>query len=250
MACITAGAMLFASMTYVSLNANEWHKKYLRYKVGQNVVRIIKLDEKGELLGGGTGFAVVAPSGNTYLVTNAHVCEVKDEAGNVMVQLANGNRMPRRVIQVAQKADLCLLEGIPGYDGLEVGSPLKAGDWVAVVGHPQLMDLVISSGNMVAQENLPLLKGIIGWSMKEEDCNAPNDEIKKVDTIFGELNLCLTNFDSYKTTVVTLPGNSGSPAVDAWGNVVGVLFAGPGGDGANWGSLVTRGDLKDFLAAY
>jgi V8-like Glu-specific endopeptidase len=37
---------------------------------------------------------------------------------------------------------------------------------------------------------------------------------------------CFRSYQSYATTATTYPGNSGSPVVNKYGNIIGVLFAG------------------------
>jgi S1-C subfamily serine protease len=53
-----------------SLGQPQLQNSYLRWEVGQSVVQV--LSPRG---GGGTGFAIRAASGETFIATNKHVCE-------------------------------------------------------------------------------------------------------------------------------------------------------------------------------
>ncbi len=64
--------------------------------------------------------------------------------------------------------------------------------------------------------------------------------------MFGILDVCMEEVLAYRTTAVSLPGNSGSPVVDYKGNVIGVLFAGD--SEVHWGLVITLDDVRDFLA--
>ena len=71
--------------------------------------------------GSATGFAVKSPTGKVYTLTNAHVCQLANPAGFLSIQGPRSARaVPRRVLEIFQDNDLCLVEGMEGYEGLEI----------------------------------------------------------------------------------------------------------------------------------
>ena len=256
--------LLLSSIGYVAVKAPEMHDAFLRYKVGSRVY-MIKNTPNG---GGGTGFAIKGlKTGQTYIVTNSHVCDhiMRDsQDGTVLVMGAEG-AMRRRVIEVSDKSDLCLIEDLPGVEGLSVGGEPSIGQAIKVVGHPRLRPLSISHGDIVGEQDVdiisyilptgdPMADSMIGQQIpiKDAKCDLPKNELREVEVNFMgaplKLKICLNvTRGAYMSTAVIFPGNSGSPVVDFWGNVIGVAFA---ADETNWGDIVSNDDLRELLARY
>lgn len=225
------------------------HEDYIRSSVGSNVYRILQNDSGDS--GGGTGFAVKAPSGKTYILTNAHICEMYEGKDTALVQSHEGRLIPRKILERSKYTDLCLIEGLPGdNNGLSLAGGISAGENLMIVGHPRLMDLTVSKGSMIQYSEIQMLKGIIGQEgLTEEACTAePKNTVEQVNSLFGPLSICVTNLYAIQTNAVSLPGNSGSPVVNFYGNVVGVLFGGD--DEVHWGLIVPLEEIQDFLSAY
>jgi hypothetical protein len=86
----------------------------------------------------------------------------------------------------------------------------------------------------------------------EQDCRLPKNEIdvKEINMMFMVIKIkqCINvTYRAYITNMLIQPGSSGSPAVNFWGNVVGVVFA---TDSAGWASVVSYDDLRDLLKKY
>jgi S1-C subfamily serine protease len=242
----------------IGAKSPEIHGHWIRSKVGDKVYTI--RNERG----GGTGFAIKAPSGATYIMTNDHVCEV---AINEVVTIFNndGDSIQRRIIEHSPYTDLCLIEGPPGVEGLSVGSEPEVGQIVASVGHPSLMPITLSKGEIIGRTDIviPIAQILEEEPGMPEDFNPPGyireKECKKPKNVIEEVTLqvliiqikqkfCLNvTKGAYLTNMVIQPGSSGSPVVNFFGNVVGVVFA---GDRAGWGSAVSFNDLNRFLKNY
>jgi len=253
------------SLMYFSARAPEIHSFIIRSKVGNKTYRI----RGGFNTGGGTGFAVKAKSGTTYIISNAHVCSVSPDGYHVLVSNDEGKHIWRRIIKISDKSDLCLIQGIPGVEGLSLGSKPAIGQIVAAVGHPSLMPITLSRGEIIAPRDVRILKGIIIdpndpndqivslwippiYTISPKECMQPKNEIvkDKMNWFFVvlEVKICLdVTRGAYHTNILIQPGSSGSPVVNFWGNVVGVMFA---ADRYNWGIAVSHKDLKEFLSHY
>jgi len=255
---------LICGLGLAVLKAPELQNKYYRATVGSKVYMIRDSHHSG----GGTGFAVKAPSGQSYILTNDHVCEVSSDGRTVLVSGPEGS-MRRNIVAHDGNSDLCLIEGLPGVEGLEVAwTGPSLGDTLRVVGHPRLMPTHVSEGEITGSEDVSILMGPISvvnpktgeaeqidpkeGGVLPAQCQEAKHSIEAVDFdmifIVLKVNFCvMTVKDAYITSIVIHPGNSGSPVVNFWGNVEGVAFA---SDGTNWGRMVPIQDIKALLKNY
>ncbi len=259
---VVAGAL--CSLGLLAANAPAIHKSWIRSSVGDNVFMIALRDDSGQIAGGGTGFMVTAPSGVNYILTNAHVCEAFPD-GTLQVRLKDGRFVPRRIIEVSDKTDLCLAEGLAGYKGLKLADEVKIGQTLHIVGYPVLQPLSVEDGEVVGKSLVEFPYAIIiddeeaeleeeletyaGGAMTTKECSSkPKFKVGEFNTWLGPLKVCILSLQAYETTITSFPGNSGSPVVDFWGNLSGVLYA--GSSRTNWGLVITLDDVREFLAPY
>ena len=159
--------------------------------------------------GVGTGFYVVYKD-NTYLLTNNHVCEASDDGFDTVDGHVN-------IVAKYAEQDLCLLDSFRRTGGLQLsGNTLEPLDRVSVVGHPFGGPLTARDGRLAVRL-------------------ASGDRLLLGEPV-GTLYL----------SIVIFPGSSGSPLVDEYGKLVGVVYAGntASGHGA-W--AVPKDDIIKFL---
>lgn len=163
----------------------------------------------------GSGFIV---SADGYVVTNNHVVE---HASEVEVALDDGRTLPAKVIGTDKRTDLALLKINDGQKlpYVEWGTTTpRVGDWVIAVGNPFGL-----GGSVTA--------GII--SARGRDIGAgPYDDFLQIDAPVNR-------------------GNSGGPAFDSHGNVIGVNTAiySPSGGSVGIGFAIPTEVAKDVVAA-
>lgn len=202
----------------ISLSQPQLHNSYLRWEVGESVVQVLSPN----LRGGGTGFAVKADSGDEYIMTNKHVCEAAIN-GWVAVKQDDSQPVFKRVIYKDDKHDLCLVQGDKRLSPLNLGSSPSKGDLHYVVGHPGLRQLTVAQGEYIGNTTIQLLDQV----QKRSECKGEIYELNSLERfLYGMEFACVRSYRSYATTATTYPGNSGSPVVNKYGNVIGVLFAG------------------------
>lgn len=254
---IKLSLILVGLTVFIGAKAPQMHEYWLRNRVGQVSYKI----RDSERSGGGTGFAIKASSGVSYIITNDHVCEVSSDQETVLVQGDDGRELRRKILARSSKTDLCLIESLPGVEGLEIGSEATIGQEVAAVGHPSLMPVTVSRGTIITTEDIEIFSGIIddgsfgdippqgimtpfGKIIPRSACQKDKHRI----IIEEKVTLCITvTKGALRTNALIQPGSSGSPMVNFYGNVVGVMFA---SDRFGWGCAVSRQDLVDFLAPY
>lgn len=238
------------------VSAPQIHKTVMRNYVGNKVVMI-----KGKTLrGGGTGFFVKAPSGKTFILTNSHVCGLRDKNNNVYVkERGSSTYLPRRIVHDYYRThDLCLVESFSSVQGLDVASSVHEGDTVGIVGHPKLFPLTMTTGEYIGEQLISLYYPKQGKRYSGTPTLAPSNTKIDIDKIMEDIKKMMRRFRS-RFELRTLrasqiigysrPGNSGSPIVNFYGNVVAVLFAGNPGDAMETYAVPLE-TVEEFLANY
>ena len=137
----------------------------------------------------GTGF-MVNHNGNYYMATNKHVCGLSESLYD------STNRKTLKVLKTSLHSDLCLLEN-PYAKGLSLSPYLFNYAPITLIGHPAGQDLTVREGHIISSNCT-----LFSWISRE---------------------LC-TNY--YTISAISYPGNSGSPILSPFGQVVGILFGG------------------------
>ena len=141
-----------------------------------------------------TGSGFIIDSENGYILTNYHVVE---DSSDVSVTLKSGDSYPAKVVGGDEINDVAVLKiEAKGLKHVTVGNSdgIRVGDDVLIIGNP-LGDLTFT-----------LTKGIV--SAVERTINT------------GEYNI-----ETFQTDTAINSGNSGGPAFDATGAVIGIASA-------------------------
>jgi S1-C subfamily serine protease len=262
------------ALLVVILGLPKLHNAYIRHYVGDSVVMLTNnIPGKSESYGGGTGFHVTAQSGKTVVISNRHVCMAGKNQGFMYGSVRGKTKYHKlKIVELYSNADLCVLEPIKGVKPLKLGSEPTEGQSVWAVGHPNLQPRTVTKGEVQGFEWMMFAVGAIGYNdFSEEDCKYANRFLTAISkeklglkvilnrtnkNMFtqessnskGDVVLCVERNLSMITTVNIYKGNSGSPVVDDFGNVVSVMFA--TNNDQMWGQAITHYDLKNLLAKY
>ncbi len=134
---------------------------------------------------------IVGPEG--YILTNHHVIEAADE---IELALADGRKVPARIIGTDPETDLAVLKvDIADLPAVTFGNPqkLSVGDMVLAIGNPFGVGQTVTMGIVSA---------------------------------LGRSHLGISTFENFiQTDAAINPGNSGGALVDSAGNLVGINSA-------------------------
>lgn len=195
---------------------------------------VVKLTAFPDSYAGGTGFSIKTEKGNIYTLTNAHVCEVSPI---MFAHKQNGQIQQVRVLKVYKKHDLCLMEQVHGLRPLKIASSIDLHERVWLVGHPGGRPLTMESGHYAGDRTIKLMV----------KCKKRKRKIKEdAVSLFQLLGYCLKPMKAQYINNISYGGNSGSPVLNIYGNVVGVLFANSRGNPSD-SYTVPLWAVHDFL---
>lgn len=230
---VVISAIYFCLTLAVSLEAPYVHKAYLRNIGEENSVRIVGKD------GMGTGFHVKTKSGKVYILTNKHVCSIP---GPLKVEKYGDDiGIVRKIIKKSADHDLCVMEALPDAKGIEIGNDIENGESVYTLGHPRGDALTIAEGEKIDELEIQLVDDF------KEDGSCEGEVIRQ-EGWFGPVDYCVITRRSIQFSTPTYPGNSGSPVVNKYGNLVSVVFAG-NRNVENMGFGVPLDYVKTFLSS-
>lgn len=233
--------IILGLVAFTAVKAPDMHKNYIATNVGTRVISLRNPKNRGN---GGTGFVLKTKSGHNVTITNAHICRLAHN-GSLDAVMPNSSRVVSlKVLEVSATSDLCAVESPPVIEGLTLANSLSKYQTIGVVGHPKLQPTTLSLGQITTLHEV--ITVMIGMQVTEEACNAMGGD--KFYNIMGLLTVCVKNLPAARTNVVVYGGNSGSPVVNIYGNVVGVLFASD--SDTNWGFIVPLKLLTEFLEIY
>ena len=185
----------------------------------------------------GTGFAIKGSANTDFILTNRHVCEgAKNEAGIVRIVVNNDGQTQyfRKIVKISDKVDLCLIEGIKELKPIMFGNEVSYTDTIHVLGFPLVRQPRVSSGMALKPIEVEVAEPV----MDPAQCKG-----KLQSVLF--MTLCITTVHGIEVTAQAFPGNSGSPVVNIYGQLVGVIFAGD--SQMNSGLYVPMSEVIEFL---
>ena len=208
---------------------------YMHMSYGDDALAYSKLDKSLAKLPLGSGAAILTPKGKLRVITNFHVCIPSMVEKEVRATDEKGNSGSGKVFKLSPKQDLCLVDAPVTLTPLNVaksGSTLFKD--IYTEGYP--LGVLTKSKGIVTHHKryaftFPVPKGY--------DCTSPVYDIH-TNIFVG----CQIVYNNAITTLYSQPGSSGSPVVDANGELVGVMQTYAPGEG---GGFIELRDIKEFL---
>lgn len=160
------------------------HDVFLKYWIAPSVLEVNGIPHMNVI---GTAFQVNY-KGKQFILTNKHICTVYGGKNLVI------NKQFVKVLAISKVHDLCLVSALKDVRGLSIGKNLSHIKPVWLIGHPRGLPTIIRQGNYLYD----------------------------MSNFFPWLGKRLVNVEVLD--VIAYGGNSGSPIVDYFGDVVGVLF--------------------------
>jgi S1-C subfamily serine protease len=214
---------------------------------------IVSLEDAGGK-GRGTGF-VVAKDNKQVIITNAHVCEINLATPIFVVYHRIGSslraplRFPGAVIKRDESHDLCMVS-IP-FDlkvkSLSLADDIHMDTSIYIIGYPSIALLSSSNGFVrgyhIIDQPYPLpIDLCVGRKHYIKTVPIKQENGKNV-----EKKQCFLRANFLFTDALGDKGQSGSPGLNADGEVIGVMSM-IGGNVRPFASLVPLSSLKKFLS--
>jgi len=174
---------------------------------------------------GGSGSIISTSANKSIVLTNAHVCDVLNDAGGI-VKKEDGSRYMVTGYHKSKFHDLC---------AVWVAADLKASVSLAktapaayteatITGHPALLPNVINKGEFGERKFIDVMTGVKKCTKK----NVRTEQDALYCMFFGAIPV-ITTYESVTVSAIIMGGSSGSAVLDKDKNLSGVVFAGQGG---------------------
>lgn len=223
------GVGLAAAILILPLMGHRLHKHYLYDAKGMSVIKLL-----GEY-SGGTGFQVKY-KGKQYTLTNFHICAAADQEDTLKSVDYFGNTRRLKVLARYDKNDLCVLEPISFLPAIRLANSYYMHEQIYLIGHPRLEALTMQTASLVAKYDINIMM----------PCHKYSERRRCTTSTYDEPVYCSKIFTALHANVISYGGNSGSPVLDDFGNLVGVLFAGQR-SAVTASYIVPLEYVKDFL---
>jgi len=232
-------SVAFVAGAFMVLKAPQFHSDYIRGITEPNVL-LMQEKENGSPIG--TGF-VLKHKGENIVLTNAHIC--RNIEGTTVALNDKGVEISLQLVKIDKHVDLCKLEILDdmakSFEGLELSEASDLGQELMVTGHPRVLPFTLSRGQVIGLEEVAIPHHRIVSQAGYDECHA-DPYSRPMNTMMGWL--CFQVYDGLYTTILGMPGNSGSPIVNFHGEVVSVVFA---ANEYGWMIGVPNKHIKNFL---
>ena len=226
-------------------------------RITKNVAESILSLEDAMGIGRGTGFLTLTPNGKKVIITNAHVCEMNPGKPIFVVYHRKGDVLREKLKSLAlvlkkdDEHDLCVVS-VPAEletQPLVLADDIEVDTKVYIIGYPVVQLLSSSDGFIRGYEGVDQM-----YPLTPERCIASKYYTRVVPITYEDGKITLEKRCFLKATFIFTDalgdhGQSGSPALNGDGEVVGVMSS-IKGDARPFALLVPLTSLKKFLSSF
>lgn len=204
------------------------------------------------MAGNGSGVIINSEKSSSFVLTNAHVCEIAEKGYTFVVK----NKIRYRVthLKKSKEHDLCLMRVTGDLNAkTKISDEIpKLFDKMTVMGHPRGGSLVITdavfSSNAIFQVND--IENGLPCDQIPKELLPPRDRkyLKKICKNYGGVFPSIVMLDSMIISAVVMPGSSGSPVFNKKGQLTALIFGIRAGvDMAGYAHAVPLKYIRQFL---
>lgn len=232
LAILSAGAAI--------ININLWLTNHTvkPTRNAQFAMVTVKITDVTERMGG-SGVILKSSPGNSYVLTNAHICEDILDGGIVQTDTKKGYITSAKI---SQTYDLCLItvnEDFKVNTVIASKSPEPYDD-ANVSGHPELQPTIITRGHFT--QTYLEVETVLRPCTPDEYFSPLNDICVKL----GGIPSTKLHKDQ-AVSATAQPGSSGSPVFNSHGEIAGLVYAIKSRGGFGYGIIVKHKDIVYFL---
>lgn len=185
----------------------------------------------------GSGSIVEGPSGQKYLLTNQHVCNVGSWLGFMRGNYEDGGLIQGKITRGSWKVDLCATRVPKETLGLKIAERLSHKEQLYTRGYPYGV-LSQTTGQYLGKSEWDYTYGI----SEVGECPPVSHPLRDG---LGHIYGCRVHYVDNVTNMYSRPGSSGSPVVNISGDLVGVM--------SSWdaetdtGGMVPLEEIQEFM---
>jgi S1-C subfamily serine protease len=191
---------------------------------------------------GGSGSIIANTANKSIILTNAHVCDVLNDAGG-LVKKEDGSKYMVTGYHKSKFHDLCAVwvaADLKSSVSLADKAPASYSE-ATITGHPSLLPNVINKGSFGERKFIDVMTGVKKCTKK----NVRTEEDALYCVFFGIIPV-ITTYESVTVSAMIMGGSSGSAVLNDKGELSGVVFAGQG-NGLSYAFIVPFEYVSIFI---